>query len=56
VAAGDLDASFSASGLSANGALDTTFGPGGKRVIDFGGDDEAVHGAALQPDGRKMEP
>ncbi|HEX6743230.1 MAG TPA: hypothetical protein VF087_03430 [Solirubrobacteraceae bacterium] len=35
---------------SANGTLDPTFGSGGKRVIDFGTDDEAVHGAALQPD------
>jgi uncharacterized delta-60 repeat protein len=37
---------------SANGTLDPTFGSGGKRVIDFGTDDEAVHGAALQPDGK----
>jgi uncharacterized delta-60 repeat protein len=37
---------------AANGTLDPTFGTGGKRVIDFGTDDESVHGAALQPDGR----
>src|SRR4051795_1749382 len=37
---------------SANGTLDPTFGSGGKRVIDFGTDDESVYGAALQPDGR----
>jgi uncharacterized delta-60 repeat protein len=37
---------------SANGTLDPTFGSGGKRVIDFGTDDEAVHGGALQPDGK----
>jgi uncharacterized delta-60 repeat protein len=37
---------------SANGTLDPAFGSGGKRVIDFGTDDEAVHGAALQPDGK----
>jgi uncharacterized delta-60 repeat protein len=37
---------------SANGTLDPTFGSGGKRVIDFGTDDEGVHGAALQPDGK----
>jgi uncharacterized delta-60 repeat protein len=37
---------------SANGTLDSTFGSGGKRVIDFGTDDESVYGAALQPDGR----
>ena len=29
-----------------------TFGSGGKRVVDFGGDDESVYGAALQPDGK----
>src|SRR6186997_2227186 len=37
---------------AANGTLDPTFGTGGKRVIDFGTDDESVYGAALQPDGR----
>jgi uncharacterized delta-60 repeat protein len=37
---------------SANGTLDPTFGAGGKRVIDFGTDDESVYGAALQPDGK----
>jgi uncharacterized delta-60 repeat protein len=37
---------------AANGTLDPTFGSGGKRVIDFGTDDESVYGAALQPDGR----
>jgi uncharacterized delta-60 repeat protein len=37
---------------SANGTLDPTFGSGGKRVIDFGTDDESIYGAALQPDGR----
>ena len=37
---------------SANGTLDPTFGSGGKRVIDFGTDDESVYGAALQPDGK----
>jgi uncharacterized delta-60 repeat protein len=37
---------------SANGTLDPTFGSGGKRVVDFGTDDESVYGAALQPDGR----
>lgn len=44
--------SFCVARLRTNGALDTTFGSGGKRVIDFGGDDEAVYGAALQPDGK----
>ena len=37
---------------SANGTLDPTFGSGGKRLIDFGTDDESVHGAALQADGK----
>jgi len=37
---------------SANGTLDPTFGSGGKRIIDFGTDDESVYGAALQPDGK----
>jgi uncharacterized delta-60 repeat protein len=37
---------------SANGTLDPTFGSGGKRVVDFGSDDESVHGAALQSDGK----
>jgi uncharacterized delta-60 repeat protein len=37
---------------SANGTLDPTFGSGGKRVIDFGTDDESVYGGALQPDGK----
>ena len=37
---------------SANGTLDPTFGSGGKRLVDFGTDDESVHGAALQPDGK----
>jgi uncharacterized delta-60 repeat protein len=44
--------SFCVARLRTNGALDTTFGSGGKRVIDFGGDDESVYGAALQPDGK----
>jgi uncharacterized delta-60 repeat protein len=37
---------------AANGTLDPTFGSAGKRVIDFGTDDESVYGAALQPDGK----
>lgn len=44
--------SFCVAGLRTNGAPDTTFGSGGKRVIDFGGDVESVEGAALQPDGK----
>jgi uncharacterized delta-60 repeat protein len=37
---------------SANGTLDPTFGSAGKRLVDFGTDDESVHGAALQADGK----
>ena len=54
VLAGDGAAasSFCVARLRTGGTLDTTFGSGGKRVIDFGGDDESVYGAALQPDGK----
>lgn len=44
--------SFCVARLRSNGALDTTFGSGGKRVVGFGGDDESVFGAALQTDGK----
>ena len=44
--------SFCVAGLRTNGAPDTTFGSGGQRVIDFGGDVESVEGAALRPDGK----
>ena len=37
---------------AANGTLDPTFGSGGKRIVDFGTDNESVYGAALQPDGK----
>jgi uncharacterized delta-60 repeat protein len=37
--------------LQPNGALDTTFGTGGKRTIDFGGTDTA-YGVGLQADGK----
>jgi uncharacterized delta-60 repeat protein len=43
--------SFCAARLRSNGKLDTTFGPG-KRKVDFGSPDESAFGAALQPDGR----
>jgi hypothetical protein len=33
------------------GDLDTTFSGDGKRAIDFGGQNESIFGAALQPDG-----
>ncbi len=43
---------FCVARLRTNGALDTTFGSGGRRVVDFGGDNESGYGAALQPDGK----
>jgi uncharacterized delta-60 repeat protein len=49
---GAAASSFCVVRLRTNGALDTTFGSGGKRVIDFGGDNESVYGAALQADGK----
>jgi uncharacterized delta-60 repeat protein len=49
---GGAASSFCVARLRTNGTLDTTFGSGGKRVVDFGGDDESVYGAALQPDGK----
>ncbi len=49
---GAAASSFCVARLRTNGALDTTFGPGGKREISFGGDEESVFGAALQPDGK----
>ena len=44
--------SFCVARLRADGRLDPAFGSGGKRTIGFGGDDESVHGATLQPDGK----
>jgi uncharacterized delta-60 repeat protein len=49
---GAAGSSFCVARLRSNGALDTTFGSVGKRVIDFGGDNESAFGAALQPDGK----
>jgi uncharacterized delta-60 repeat protein len=44
--------SFCVGRLRSNGTFDTTFGPGGKRRIAFGGAQESAFGAALQPDGK----
>jgi uncharacterized delta-60 repeat protein len=53
VAGGGAPASsFCVVRLRTNGTLDTTFGSSGKQLIDFGGDDESVFGAALQADGK----
>jgi uncharacterized delta-60 repeat protein len=50
--AGGPASSFCVVRLRTNGTLDPTFGPGGKRIIDFGGNDESVYGGALQSDGK----
>ena len=54
VVAGDGGAPgiFCVARLRANGAFDTTFGSGGRRTIDFGGDSGSLRGAALQADGK----
>ena len=44
--------SFCVARLRADGRLDAAFGSGGRRTIGFGGDNESVHGATLQPDGK----
>jgi uncharacterized delta-60 repeat protein len=49
---GTPSGSFCVARLRRAGSLDMTFGTGGKRVVDLGGTDEVVYGAALQPDGR----
>lgn len=50
--AGANESSFCVARLRPSGALDTTFGSGGKRTIDFGGVNDAAFGAALQADGK----
>jgi uncharacterized delta-60 repeat protein len=52
VAGGGAGGSFCVGRLRTNGTLDATFGSGGKRVVDFGGDNDAVYGGALQADGK----
>jgi uncharacterized delta-60 repeat protein len=49
---GAAGGSFCVVRLRTNGTLDTTFGSGGKRVVDFGGDNDSAYGGALQADGR----
>jgi uncharacterized delta-60 repeat protein len=44
--------SFCVARLRTNGLLDTTFGSGGKRKVDFGADNESAYAAALQLDGK----
>jgi uncharacterized delta-60 repeat protein len=49
---GAPSSSFCVARLRRSGALDLTFGSGGKRVVDLEGTDESVYGVALQPDGK----
>jgi uncharacterized delta-60 repeat protein len=44
--------SFCVVRLRTNGTLDTTFGSGGKKKIDFGGENDTAFGGALQADGK----
>jgi uncharacterized delta-60 repeat protein len=46
--------SFCVARLRPGGALDTTFGSGGKRIVEFGGDNAAAFGAAALPNGKIM--
>jgi uncharacterized delta-60 repeat protein len=52
VGGGAPTSAFCVARLRTNGGLDTTFGSGGRRVVDFGSDNEVAYGAALQPDGK----
>jgi uncharacterized delta-60 repeat protein len=49
---GAAGSSFCVVRLRTNGTLDTTFGSGGKKKIDFGGQNDTVFGGALQADGK----
>ena len=46
------DYDFTLVRLEANGALDTSFGDGGRVVTDFGGDSDRAFALLLMPDGR----
>jgi uncharacterized delta-60 repeat protein len=52
VVAGYSDGNFAVARLQPNGLLDTTFGKGGKSLVDFGGDSDQGNAVALQPDGK----
>jgi uncharacterized delta-60 repeat protein len=52
LAGGGGGGSFCVVRLRTNGTLDTTFGSGGKKTIDFGGDNDSAYGGALQSDGK----
>jgi uncharacterized delta-60 repeat protein len=49
---GATGSSFCVVRLRTNGTLDTTFGSGGKKTIDFGGENDNAFGGALQADGK----
>src|SRR5262249_20350957 len=49
---GGPSGSFCVVRLRTNGTLDTTFGSGGKRIVDFGGENDSAYGGALQADVR----
>jgi uncharacterized delta-60 repeat protein len=46
------DYDFALARYTSAGALDSTFGSGGKVRTDFGPDNDAVHGVAIQTDGK----
>jgi uncharacterized delta-60 repeat protein len=52
VAGGTAGSEFGLACYSTTGALDLTFGSGGKAVAEFPGGDAWIHDMALQPDGR----
>jgi len=52
VAGGGGSGAFCVVRLRTNGTLDTTFGSGGRKTIDFGGDNDSAFGGALQADGK----
>lgn len=49
---GSLDVDYSLAKLTANGALDTTFGTGGKVTVDVGDQQDTGKGITLQSDGK----
>jgi uncharacterized delta-60 repeat protein len=49
---GASGSAFCIARLRTNGTLDTTFGSGGKKTIDFGGENDTAFGGALQADGK----
>src|SRR5438034_1115101 len=52
VAAGVSTADFALARYNADGSLDTTFGPCGRVITDFAGDDAAASALVVQPDGK----